>query len=69
MLPYAKAIHAKSYKFDAQGNETTIDYRKCFKIISKARYQEPIVVEYEGMGEAVEGAKQTLALIQKSMNK
>lgn len=65
MLPYAKAIHAKSYKFDPDGNETTIDYEKCFQLLHKARYSGPIVVEYEGTGEAVDGANQTLALIRK----
>lgn len=67
MLPYAKAIHAKSYKFDQRGNETSIDYPKCFQLIRKARYRGPIIVEYEGTGEAVDGANQTLALIRKSL--
>lgn len=65
MLPYAKNIHAKSYKFDQTGNETTIDYQRCFQLIHQARYRGPIVVEYEGTGEAVDGVNQTLALIRK----
>jgi len=65
MLPYAKSIHAKSYKFDRTGNETTIDYQQCFQLIKKTRYQGPIVVEYEGTDEAVDGVTQTLALIRK----
>jgi len=65
MLPYAKSIHAKSYKFDRTGNETTIDYQQCFQLIKKTRYQGPIVVEYEGTDEAVDGVNQTLALIRK----
>lgn len=36
MMPYAKGVSAKSYDFDAQGNETTIDYRKMLKIVRDA---------------------------------
>ena len=28
LMPYAKAVSAKSYDFDEQGNETKIDYVK-----------------------------------------
>ena len=34
LMPYAKGVSAKSYDFDAKGNETTIDYRKMLKIVS-----------------------------------
>ncbi len=48
LLPFAKAISAKSYEFDAQGNETTIDYHKVLKMIKKHNYKGFIGVEYEG---------------------
>ncbi len=48
MMPYAKAVSAKSYDFDTQGNETTIDYKKMLEIVKKSGYTGFIGVEYEG---------------------
>ncbi len=48
MMPYAKAVSAKSYDFNAEGNETTIDYKKMLEIIKKSGYDGFIGVEYEG---------------------
>jgi sugar phosphate isomerase/epimerase len=48
LMPYAKGVSAKSYDFDADGNETTIDYRKMVKIVLDAGYDGYFGVEYEG---------------------
>ncbi len=48
MMPYAKAVSAKSYDFDTDGNETSIDYSKMLEIIQKSGYTGFIGVEYEG---------------------
>ena len=48
MMPYAKAVSAKSYDFDEAGNETKIDYAKMLRIVKKANYKGYIGVEYEG---------------------
>lgn len=48
MMPFAKAVSAKSYDFDAEGNETTIDYRKMMKIVYDAGYRSFVGIEYEG---------------------
>ncbi|WP_299899402.1 sugar phosphate isomerase/epimerase [uncultured Aquimarina sp.] len=48
MMPFAKGVSAKSYDFDADGNETTIDFKKMMDIIKTAGYQGYIGVEYEG---------------------
>jgi L-ribulose-5-phosphate 3-epimerase len=48
MMPYAKGVSAKSYAFDAAGNETTIDYRRMMKIVLEAGYHGRVGVEYEG---------------------
>lgn len=48
MMPFAKAVSAKSYDFDDAGNETTIDYRKMMKIVIDAGYHGHVGVEYEG---------------------
>lgn len=48
MMPYAKAVSAKSYDFDSDGNETSIDYYKMMGIVLKHGYRGHIGVEYEG---------------------
>jgi len=48
LLPYAKAVSAKSYDFDANGNETTIDFLKVMKMVKDVNYTGFIGIEYEG---------------------
>lgn len=48
LMPYAKAVSAKSYDFDSDGNETQIDYLRMMKIVTDAGYQGYVGVEYEG---------------------
>lgn len=48
MMPYAKAVSAKSYDFDEQGNETIIDYKRMMKIVTGAGYHSYLGIEYEG---------------------
>jgi L-ribulose-5-phosphate 3-epimerase len=48
LMPYAKGVSAKSYGFDDDGNETTIDYRKMLKIVLDAGYRGYVGVEWEG---------------------
>ncbi len=48
MMPFAKAVSAKSYDFNDEGQETTMDYQKILKIVKDAGYTGFIGVEYEG---------------------
>jgi sugar phosphate isomerase/epimerase len=48
LMPYAKGISAKSYEFDADGNETRIDYRRMMKLVRDADYHGYVGIEYEG---------------------
>lgn len=48
LLPYAKAVSAKSNNFDEQGNDTGIDYVKMLQLVKDAGYTGYIGVEYEG---------------------
>lgn len=48
MMPYAKAVSAKSTDFDAQGNEVHTDYRKMMQIVIDAGYHGYVGIEYEG---------------------
>jgi len=64
LMPYAKAVSAKSYDFDAEGNETKIDYAKMLQLVKDANYTGFVGVEYEGerLGEE-EGIKATKELL------
>jgi sugar phosphate isomerase/epimerase len=66
LMPFAKAVSAKSHDFDALGNETHTDYRKMLGIVLDAGYRGWIGVEYEGdnMGE-FEGIIRTRDLLQR----
>lgn len=48
MMPYAKAVSAKSHDFDDAGNETHTDYRKMMSIVLAAKYSGFVGIEYEG---------------------
>ena len=48
MMPAAKAVSAKSYNFDKNGNETKIDYVKMLQIVKDSGYNGYIGIEYEG---------------------
>ena len=48
LMPFAKAVSAKSYAFNKEGRETTIDYTKMLSIIHDAGFQGHIGIEYEG---------------------
>jgi len=48
MLTAAKAVSAKSYDFDENGNETTLDYKRIIQMVKDSGYTSYIGVEYEG---------------------
>ena len=48
MMPFAKAVSAKSHDFDGFGNETTKDYRRLLSIVLAANFHSWIGIEYEG---------------------
>ncbi|WP_136481628.1 sugar phosphate isomerase/epimerase family protein [Cognatitamlana onchidii] len=48
LLPFAKAVSAKSYDFDAEGRETTIDYMKMMQMVKDSGYNGFVGIEYEG---------------------
>jgi len=48
LMPFAKAVSAKSHDFDAEGNETHTDYRRMMKIVLRAGYRGYVGIEYEG---------------------
>jgi len=66
LMPFAKAVSAKSFDFDAAGNETTIDYRRIMKIVKDAGFRSYVGIEYEGDRlPETEGVRATKTLLEK----
>ncbi|HVW35894.1 MAG TPA: sugar phosphate isomerase/epimerase family protein [Pirellulales bacterium] len=66
LMPYAKAVSAKSHDFDEEGNETATDYRKMMKIVLDAGYHGYVGIEYEGSKlSEPEGIRATKKLLEK----
>ncbi|HMB63672.1 MAG TPA: TIM barrel protein [Eudoraea sp.] len=47
-LPFAKGVSAKSYHFDAAGNETVLDYPGLLQLVKTSDFDGYIGIEYEG---------------------
>ena len=60
---FAKEIHAKSYSFNDEGEETSIEYERCISIIRQFNFAGPLVVEYEGTGDMLKNSFLTRDLI------
>ena len=67
LMPYAKAVSAKSHVFDAEGNESEIDYFRMVKIVLDAGYHGYLGIEWEGQTpeSEVEGVLLTKALLER----
>lgn len=70
LMPFAKAVSAKSHDFDENGNETRTDYFKMMKIVLDAGYHGFVGIEYEGgkLGEK-EGIAATKKLLERCIEK
>jgi len=66
MMPFAKAVSAKSYDFDDKGEETTIDYHRMMRIVVGAGFHSWMGIEFEGerLGEK-DGVLKTKALLER----
>ena len=66
LMPYAKAVKAKSYDFDDKGDETHLDYARLLKIVPNAGYRGYVGIEYEGSEVSEpEGIRATKALLER----
>ena len=48
LMPFAKAVSAKTHDFDAQGRDTTKDYWRLMRSVLDAGYHSWVGIEYEG---------------------
>jgi len=65
LMAYAHGVSAKSYAFDAEGNETTMDFPRILNIVRDAGFSGFIGVEFEGPdADPFPGMEATKALIE-----
>lgn len=61
---YARATHLKTYAFDTEGNETTVDIPRVMRILQEAGYQGSWGIEsVPPQGDEYEAAKKSIALV------
>ncbi len=66
LMPWAKAVSAKSHAFDAEGNELRTDYARMLGIVKDAGYRGFIGVEFEGKSVSeLEGIRLTRDLLRR----
>ena len=65
LMAYAHGVSAKSYAFDAEGNETTMDFPRILNIVRDAGFSGFIGVEFDGPdADPFPGMEATKALIE-----
>jgi len=66
LMPYAKAVSAKSHEFDDNGDETGSDFYRIMDIVLDADYNGYVGIEYEGsVHSEMEGIRFTNELLKK----
>ncbi|MBW7905087.1 MAG: sugar phosphate isomerase/epimerase [Phycisphaerae bacterium] len=71
LMPFAKAVSAKSHDFDEAGDEIHTDFRRMMKIVVDAGYRGYVGIEYEGgrlsEPEGIRATKRLLERVRKAL--
>lgn len=66
LMPFAKAVSAKSHDFDSNGNEINTDFYRMMGIVMESGYEGYVGIEYEGSTmDEMSGIKATKTLLEK----
>ena len=67
LMPFAKAVSAKSHAFDDEGNDTATDFHKMMKIVLDHGYHGYVGIEWEGgqYGDEAKGIVMTRTLLER----
>ena len=60
-----KIIHAKTYEFDDDGNETQLVFERIIQALKDVGFDGYFSIEFEGQGEAMDGVQKTKTLLEK----
>ncbi|MDA9318807.1 sugar phosphate isomerase/epimerase [Flavobacteriaceae bacterium] len=68
LMPYAKAVSAKSFDFNNNGEESTIDFKRIIDIVGSFEYKGYYGIEYEGLNLSEEkGILKTKKLLERHL--
>jgi hypothetical protein len=63
---YARATHLKTFAFDAEGNETTVDIPRVIHLLQAEGYQGSWGIEsVPRQGDEIEAAKKSITLVRR----
>lgn len=66
LLPFAKGVSAKTYDFDANGEQPHMDYKRLIRLVKHSGFSGYIGVEYEGFNQPEdEGIRNTITLLKR----
>lgn len=66
LLPFAKGVSAKTYDFDANGEQPKMDYKRLIALVKQSGFSGYIGVEYEGFNQPEEeGIRNTIKLLKR----
>lgn len=66
LMPFARAVSAKSHDFDDSGEETRTDFERMLRIVLDAGYRGHVGIEYEGSRlSEIDGVRATKALLER----
>jgi sugar phosphate isomerase/epimerase len=66
---YARATHLKTFAFDAEGNETTVDIPRAMRILQETGYQGSWGIEsVPREGDEIEAAKKSVVLVRRVLD-
>ncbi|WP_437203941.1 sugar phosphate isomerase/epimerase family protein [Planctomicrobium sp. SH664] len=66
LMPFAKGVSAKSYDFNGEGNETSVNYLRMMKLVLDSGYRGFVGIEYEGSDlSEFDGIRKTKALLER----
>ncbi len=66
LLPYVKGVSAKTYDFDANGEQPLMDYKRLLDIVKASGFKGYIGIEFEGNTQPEdEGIRKTKQLLEK----
>jgi sugar phosphate isomerase/epimerase len=70
VLPFAKGVSAKTYDFDANGEQPKMDYKRLMGLVKDSDFKGYIGIEFEGYNQTEdEGIRKTKILLEKYLYK
>lgn len=67
LAPYTRGVSAKTHGFKQNGQEQSIDYYRCMKILTDAGFSGYACAEFEGLGiSEMAGSRATIALLKQT---